>query len=301
MNGFAQRCSRCITERSLDAAIDPVGGSFALIADTMNHAVRRVDLVDPAHPVSNVAGKQCSASDCWGNDDGVGTAAKFKKPYGIAIDPVRAEYALIADNFGHKIRKVVLATRNVTILAGSGSYSYLVDGIGSVTRFTHPTGIAIHRSGRYAVVTDKQNHALRRVDLHAFEESNPTYSNSVTTLAVGGVCVEGRRVATKRFCESTVDNPANHPGLDCTAGNGGTLQDCENCVNGNAACSSGWFSWQPDNPEHKCKCTDLDCSGSSKQKAGQPVGGYYNIYKSAGRGSNGDPAVYEVAISKYPS
>ena len=65
------------------------------------------DLAAPAYRVSNVAGKQCvNLTTCCGSADGVGTAARFYNPCGIAIDPVRAAYALVADGGNHLVRKL---------------------------------------------------------------------------------------------------------------------------------------------------------------------------------------------------
>merc|ERR1711960_120151 len=103
---------------------------------------------------------------CCGSDDGVGTAATFLFPRGIAIDPVRAAYALVADEGNHLVRKIDLATREVMTLAGMAGEEATRDGAGSAARFVHPNGVAVHRSGRYALVATG-NHALRRVALDA--------------------------------------------------------------------------------------------------------------------------------------
>ena len=51
----------------------------------------------------------------------MGRDAAFFFPAGIAIDPVRAAYALVADSWNHLLRKIDLATRAVTTLAGTGN------------------------------------------------------------------------------------------------------------------------------------------------------------------------------------
>ena len=112
-----------------------LGGAFALVADRSNHAVRRIDLTHASHTVSNVAGAQCSASNssCRGFEDGVGTAARFNYPRGIAIDPLRASYALVADTLSQRVRKIDLATRAVTKLAGTGSQGAAAEGKATTT------------------------------------------------------------------------------------------------------------------------------------------------------------------------
>jgi len=51
--------------------------------------------------------------------DGVGTSAKFSNPSGIAIDPIH-QNLYVADKENHAIRKVAIATAEVTTIAGYG-------------------------------------------------------------------------------------------------------------------------------------------------------------------------------------
>ena len=59
-------------------------------------------------------------SGARGHQDGVGAAAQFNSPSGVTITPDGATL-LVADQHNHSIRKVDLATRAVTTLAGSGA------------------------------------------------------------------------------------------------------------------------------------------------------------------------------------
>ena len=52
-----------------------------LQADQNNHAIRRIDLLSGT--VTTLAG---SPSQSTGHSDGVGSAASFYNPYGIAVD-----------------------------------------------------------------------------------------------------------------------------------------------------------------------------------------------------------------------
>ena len=45
--------------------------------------------------------------------DGTGTAAMMYYPYSVSLSP-DASFALVADSYNHRIRKLVLATQNMT-------------------------------------------------------------------------------------------------------------------------------------------------------------------------------------------
>ena len=61
--------------------------------------------------------------------DGPGTTALFNGPSGIACDGAGNLY--VADSHNNSIRKIVLATRAVTTLAGAAGQWGIADGIGS--------------------------------------------------------------------------------------------------------------------------------------------------------------------------
>ena len=108
---------------------------------------------------SVIAG-QASAFD---NLDGVGTAARFQAPRGLATDCV----SLFAfDQFNHNVRRIDLATNTVTTLAGSTSSptgtSGSADGVGTAASFASPRGGAA--TERYVYVADTGNHTIRQID-----------------------------------------------------------------------------------------------------------------------------------------
>ena len=81
----------------LGVAVDPAGNIF--IADASNERVRKVDT---SGNISTVAGTGTGGF----NGDGIAaTSARLNSPQGVAVDP--AGNLVIADSFGHRIRRVV--------------------------------------------------------------------------------------------------------------------------------------------------------------------------------------------------
>ncbi|MBP6757930.1 MAG: hypothetical protein KA133_01645 [Flavobacterium sp.] len=116
--------------------------------------------------VSTFAGSGTS-----GSTDGVGTAASFYYPSGIAMDASGNSY--IADSFNGKIRKISPAG-DVTTLAGSGTYTF-ADGTGTAASFRKPNGVTVDASGN-VYVADTFNHRIRKI----------SPAGVVTTLAGSG-------------------------------------------------------------------------------------------------------------------
>ncbi len=91
---------------------------------------------------------------------------------GLAMDP-SGKYIIFSDELV-TIWHHAVATENVSVLAGSDLGRD--DGVGTLARFWRPDGVAIHPSGKYALVADNRYGLIRRIDL--------TTAN-VTTLAGG--------------------------------------------------------------------------------------------------------------------
>lgn len=160
------------------------------VADTGNHAIRRID----GDTVSHLAGNPdelappCSSTDgcsadgqppravrklalrafasatanplsAVGSRDGIGTEARFSSPQGIAVDSNGNAY--VADTGNHTIRKVT-ASGVVTTLAGTAGQPGKADGRGAAARFDQPTGIAVDASGQ-VFVADTGNSTIRRI------------------------------------------------------------------------------------------------------------------------------------------
>lgn len=127
-------------------------GSNLYVADYDNHSIRKIEITTGA--VSTLAG-----SGKEGKKDGVGADASFQNPRGIAIDGATL---YVADTYNHTIRKVDVATRRVTTLAGTGNEG-AADGIGIAASFSYPQNIVTYDGNLY--VTDYGNNSIRKIVL----------------------------------------------------------------------------------------------------------------------------------------
>ncbi len=159
------------------AAVAADADGVLYIADTGNHAIRKLG---PTGAVTTLAG-----SGSAGFADGVGSAASFSAPSGVAVDGSGNVY--VADSGNHVIRKVTPAGR-VTTLAGDGSAGS-ADGPGTAARFSAPTHIAVDGAGN-VYVSDVGNASIRKV----------TPAGVVSTIAgLGRRPVTREEAAAQRF------------------------------------------------------------------------------------------------------
>lgn len=95
-----------------------------------------------------------------GSSDGIGMAAAFNSPNGLAIDAQGNLY--VADTGNFTIRKVS-ASGVVTTIAGTAGMKGTSNGKGAAALFSSPTGIAVDGSGNL-YVTDTGNDTIRKID-----------------------------------------------------------------------------------------------------------------------------------------
>ncbi len=140
------------------------GGSTLYVADTGNHAIRRVFL---SGATATYAG-----SGLPGFDDGTGTAATFDSPEGVAYS---GGDVYVADTGNHAIRKITPAgsVGNVITLAGDGTAGFVDNAFGLAARFSSPRSVIV--VGSTLFVADTGNHVIRKIDT--------TNANFVSTLA----------------------------------------------------------------------------------------------------------------------
>jgi sugar lactone lactonase YvrE len=96
-----------------------------------------------------------------GDADGVGADARFNSPYGIISDQKGKLY--IADTQNYTIRQVVVATGQVTTLAGAPGRAGAATGIGTAARFFQPMGLAL--DGGTLFIADSGNQMIRSLNL----------------------------------------------------------------------------------------------------------------------------------------
>lgn len=147
-------------------------GATVYVADSFNHEIRKIAANGQ---VSTLAG-----SGTAGSADGVGSAASFNEPRGMAVDPINGDLYL-ADYGNHKIRRITPAGV-VTTVAGTGQPGD-VDGAPGTARFHHPEGVAVLGNGRLWVA-DTFNHRIRQI---AADGSVSTVAGTGAPGAVDGV------------------------------------------------------------------------------------------------------------------
>jgi serine/threonine protein kinase/sugar lactone lactonase YvrE len=133
-------------------AVDGSGNVY--VADTGNNAIRKITPDGVVHTLAGLAGSPGSA-------DGVGPAARFRNPWGVAVDEVGN--LLVADMSNDTIRKIT-PEGLVTTLAGQPGMSGSADGFGNDARFNDPYAVGVDSQGR-VYVSDSGNNTIRKITL----------------------------------------------------------------------------------------------------------------------------------------
>lgn len=136
-------------------------GDF-LVADPANHEIRTVTA---GGVVASFAGHPAQP----GSEDGVGSAARFRTPWDVAVGPDGMAY--VADTNNQVIRKIA-PDGTTTVLAGAVGVPGTTDGTGSGARFWSPIALTVDTAGN-AYVLDFGGQILRKI----------TPAGVVTTLA----------------------------------------------------------------------------------------------------------------------
>ncbi|HEY6454246.1 MAG TPA: SMP-30/gluconolactonase/LRE family protein [Steroidobacteraceae bacterium] len=156
-------------------AVDANGNVY--VADTGNETIRKIT---PAGTVSTLAG----SPGVVGSDDGLGAAAHFYIPTGVAVDSVTGNVYVI-DYLNCTVRMVTSAGVVTTLAGAVGGYGF-ADGTGSAAVFNGPEGIAIDSAAANLYIGDTHNQLIRRV----------TLPGGVVTTVAGAVGVAGHADGT---------------------------------------------------------------------------------------------------------
>ncbi len=154
------------------AKVDGAGTLY--VVDTGNHTIRKVTPVGTNWVVTTPVGKAGLA----GSADGTNSAARFKFPWGVALDSAGTLY--VADQDNHTIRKVTPVGTNwvVTTLAGKVGNPGSADGTGSAAQFNYPNCLAVDSAGKL-YVADLVNYTIRQgVRAFAITSSGPSFGFS---------------------------------------------------------------------------------------------------------------------------
>jgi len=125
------------------------------VVDSAYSSIRQIDVSTGATEVlAGTVGRAC------GMADGVGTAASFCGPLGLTYDGVGSLY--VTDN--QTVRRIELATKRVTTIAGSPGVTGSSDGVGAAALFDQPSALACDGAGNL-YVADSFNATVRRIVL----------------------------------------------------------------------------------------------------------------------------------------
>lgn len=159
-------------------AVDGMNNVF--VVDENNSMIRKIT---PGGLVSSFAGQPPTANQSsafyngipFGNADGVGPAAQFFLPWGIAADT--AGNVFVTDQWNSEIRKIT-PDGSVTTLGGSPKFivpnfvpqpaAGYADGSGTAALFNYPAGIAVDNTG-LLYIFDAGNGVLRQASAPAIQ------------------------------------------------------------------------------------------------------------------------------------
>ncbi len=129
-------------------------GSAVYVANSRNNTISRIDL---SGAISILAGQLFKQ----GSNDGTGPSALFNSPDGLTF----LDGALyVSDTDNSDIRKIVLATKVVTTIAGTANTAGTENGHGTSAHFNLPTQICSDGKGTL-YITDTDNSQIRKLVL----------------------------------------------------------------------------------------------------------------------------------------
>jgi len=158
-------------------AVDQYGHIYV----TEDGDIRKLFLNGNPNISANYTVSTFAGSGTPGFNDGIGTAAQFNQPAGIAVDPSGNVY--VADYGNNRIRFIGAGAEVVTI-AGNGTATD-VDGTGDVATLSGPLGLAYYNGALF--VTEQTGNLVRELIRNPGAPSANASSWNVVKLAGTGI------------------------------------------------------------------------------------------------------------------
>lgn len=130
------------------------------VADTENHALREIDLVNEM--VRTLAGNGTKGSDYRGG--GKGNSQLLNSPWDVCFDPVR-EKVYIAMAGQHQIWEHNLANETTISFSGDGYERNLNGSSPMTTSFAQPSGMSLSPDMKEVYIADSESSSIRALDL----------------------------------------------------------------------------------------------------------------------------------------
>jgi DNA-binding beta-propeller fold protein YncE len=193
--GFANNINPLLAtfSRPTGVAVDAAGNVY--VADYNNHAIRKITA---SGAVTTVAG-----TGSTGSNDGVGTAAAFNTPFGVALNSA-ATLLYVTDQSNQTIRQITLLTGNVVTYAGLAAPPSYINGSTAAARFNAPRGIAVDSAGN-VYVADAGNMVVRKISGGVVS----TFAGDPAVPFLGGF--NDGQPATARFSDLMAMSPFGGP------------------------------------------------------------------------------------------
>ena len=205
--------------------IDADGSGSIFIGGTQNDAIRVINI--SSTQVSTLAGLTTSYNTPV---DGIGSMAKFDKPFGVSVDGSGKVY--VSDASSNLIRAVTAATGAVTTLAGGyspndrGVTSGFADGFGTAAAFFSPGGVALDTASNIIYVADPFNNVIRAIcpslpqaASSASVSMTPSVSTSAkpTSSISSSASVSGAAIVASSSTTSSSVSPTNSGSIAASA------------------------------------------------------------------------------------
>jgi streptogramin lyase len=168
-------------------AVDSAGKVY--VADGGNHLIRAITSAGAVTTFSGIA-------EASGSADGTIEDAQFNSPGSVAVDASGSVY--VADTNNHTIRKIN-SLGVVTTLGGLPTVRGDDDGLGTLSRFSAPWGIAVGPDASLYVADYDNNRIVRGIPLSEIQIEQPVGTilvDAAETIDFGGVLLGSSVVKT---------------------------------------------------------------------------------------------------------